>query len=152
MYLNHSSIKVPNPVFLYESQQLVFDDDSEIINNQTTAKKQYADQFRSDLQRIFHLKSSLPSQIPRTKPDFEHFNKRQQRRKDQHKINICHSKYLPVRTELMRLARQASVWIRYKFMSSPDVNVSSPDYFRELLEGWMVDPCEDNNGQVQSGK
>jgi hypothetical protein len=137
MYLkqNTSPTKVPNPVFLYESQQLVFDDE--------TSNNQNARQFRMELQRILHLNASLPSILPRTKPDFDHFNKRQQRRKDQHKIDICHAKYQPVRTELMRLSRQASLWIRNELLNSPEVQVSSPDYFRELLERWMVDPCDE---------
>jgi hypothetical protein len=138
MYLTDSRPRVPNPVFLYESQQLVFGNAHDIDNTATSSTSEYARQFRIDLQRLLGLNDSLPVILPRTKPDLEHFSKRQQQRK----IRICHAKYLPLRTELMRIARQASVWIRKEFLKSPDVHISSPDYFQTLLQGWMVDPCE----------
>jgi hypothetical protein len=127
------SVVVPNPVFLYESQQLVFDDDALDHN---------ARQFRTDLQQLLGLNESLPKGMPRTKPDMEHFGKRLQKKKDQHKIKICDAQYQILRDELMSVARKTSVWIRNDFLKSPTVQVSSPDYFRKLLEGWMVDPCE----------
>jgi hypothetical protein len=126
----------PIPFFLYESQQLVFD------NNDNNDIDKYARQFRTDLRRILDLNESLPEVMPRTKPDMEHFGKRLQKKKDKHKIKICDAQYQLLRDELMSVARKTSVWIRNEFLKSPTVQVSSPDYFRKLLEGWMVDPCE----------
>jgi hypothetical protein len=57
-------------------------------------------------------------------------------------IDICDERYGLVRAELMKNAIAASRWIREYFLESPDVTVSSPEYFRSLLEGWMTDPCD----------
>ena len=71
------------------------------------------------------------------------------------KINICDDEHIPVRTDLMRIARGSSVWIREYLLDSLSsattaggggggVVVSSPHYFRTLLKDWMVDPCGGN--------
>jgi hypothetical protein len=129
LFFPNTTSRMPNPVFLYESQQL-----SDV--NQSRAR-----QFREDVRRVLGLDGELPA-IPQSKPDFGHFNPRQQARKDRHKIDICQDLYLPVRTALMKISREASPWIRTSFVSSPDVVVSSPDYFDDLLLGWMDDPCD----------
>jgi hypothetical protein len=131
-----SATPVPNPIFLYETNQLNFED----THNSTTAH--YSDQLRRDLQVQLGLNSPLDMTMSRAKPDMEHFNERQQRRKDRHKIHICREQYLPLRKALMVIARRSSEWIRNDFMKSPDVFVSSPDYFVALMEKWMMDPCE----------
>jgi hypothetical protein len=143
---------MPNPVFLYVSEQLT---------HQDTA---HSKTFRYDLLRLLGLLPTstsetttnttlmrqrqkefinlLPDVIPRSKPDFEHFSQREQSRRNRNKIDLCQERYVPVRTELMNIAKEASVWIRTSgFLSSPSVTVSSPDYFMELLLGWMTDPC-----------
>jgi hypothetical protein len=57
-------------------------------------------------------------------------------------IDICDAQYGPLRIELMKNAVDASRWIREYFLRSPDVTVSSPEYFRRLLKEWMQDPCD----------
>jgi hypothetical protein len=42
----------------------------------------------------------------------------------------------------MDIAKPASEWIRTYFMQSPEVVVSSPEFFNELLLEWMEDPCD----------
>ena len=147
---------MPNPIFLYDSEQLT-------DTNRTRTR-----QFRDDLLRLLRLlpngksgarlsheqelqneqllDSLLPDIIPRTKPDFSHFSRREQRKKDRFKVKICQDRYKPIRHELVKNAQEASLWIRTSgFLSSPDVTVSSPDYFNSLLENWMDDPCQGNN-------
>ena len=147
---------MPNPIFLYDSEQLT-------DTNRTRTR-----QFRDDLLRLLRLlpnsksgarlshehqlqneqllDSLLPDIIPRTKPDFSHFSRREQRKKDRFKVKICQDRYTPIRHELVKNAQEASLWIRTSgFLSSPDVTVSSPDYFNSLLENWMDDPCQGNN-------
>lgn len=131
-----STTVVPNPIFLYETNQLKFED----THNSTTAH--YSDQFRKDLQVQLGLDSPLDMAMSRAKPDNSNFNPRQQRRKDRHKIRICNKQYLPVREALMVIARRTSKWVRNDFLKSPDVFVSSPDHFVGLMEKWMTDPCE----------
>jgi hypothetical protein len=120
----------PNPVFLFDVQQL----------SDKNATRALA--FRRDLQRSLGIKQPLP-EPPHKKPgNILHPNK--QARRDRFKIRICDDKYLPVRTELMRMAREASVWFRNSgFLDHPDVTVSSRDYFEEIMAtSWSTDPCE----------
>ena len=58
------------------------------------------------------------------------------------RMNICDEKYKPLRDELIRNGSAASKWIRTYFLGHPDVTVSSPAYFRELLLTWLEDPCD----------
>ena len=117
----HSSLpKSPNPVFLYEISQL-YDKDEE-------RKLKYV----SDLQRYLGLKQEMK----------ELAEDKQEKHKNPPPgtIDICeHDK---VRAILMQHATAASIWIREYFLESPDVIVSSPEYFNELVELWMVDPCD----------
>jgi hypothetical protein len=44
----------------------------------------------------------------------------------------------------MEQAMNASTWIRQYFLHSPDVVVSSRDYFiHDLMASWKRDPCFD---------
>lgn len=135
---------VPNPIFLYETNQLRFES---IPNNSLKANyNYYSNQFRTDLQSLLRLDSPLDMGMSQAKPDMNHFNDRQQRRKDRHKIHICEEQYEPLRRALMVIARRSSEWIRHEFIKTPDVFVSSPDYFQSLMEKWEVDPCTENEG------
>ena len=141
LYLMDPIPRIPNPIFLYEMQQLVFDDKNDGGGDNII---DYAQTFRNDLKKLLNLNTSLPSTIQRRKPDMNHFNKRQQRRKNKFKINICEPKYQPLRDELMKVARESSVWIRNEFIQSDDVFVSGN--FRSHMEAWMDDPCQGQRG------
>ena len=57
--------------------------------------------------------------------------------------DICRQPhYQRLHSELLRLARTNSLWIRLVFLKAPDVQVNSREYSEELLQAWMVDPCE----------
>uniref|UniRef100_A0A7S2EMF7 Sulfotransferase domain-containing protein n=1 Tax=Ditylum brightwellii TaxID=49249 RepID=A0A7S2EMF7_9STRA len=93
--------------------------------------------FRNDLRDFLGLKQDLPPMIPTEK-------KRKERSDERHEffINICDAKHAALRHVLLQHGRDASDWIREFFIHSPDVVVSSPDYFVELLRRWGQDPCD----------
>jgi len=65
-------------------------------------------------------------------------------------IDICEDRYRMLRSELMKNAREASEWIRTYFLVHPDVTVSCPEHFVELLKKWMTDPCVERSGKLES--
>ncbi len=118
---------VPNPVFLFDMHQLA--DDNE--------ERQIA--FRKDIQNFLGLTTELPP--PGNHKPGRKWDTKTQQKKDQAKIDICDAKHIPVRKELMRLAKRNSEWIRTVFLDSPNVFYSSRPYLEELLSDWMTDPC-----------
>lgn len=126
---------MPNPILLIENRQL---NDDNAIRMST---------LRTDIQRYLGLNQELPSTVPEE-------NMRRSP-KATSIFNICEDQYLPLRSELMHVARNSSIWIRQYFLKSPDVTVSSREYFDELLLSWMQDPCleektrtEENNKAI----
>lgn len=110
---------VPNPVFLYEVSQLRDD----VGGDQRGL-------FLRDLSNFVGLKEPLV--------EVYHTNRIREARR----LDICDGdKYLEVRGALMEIAVNASTWIRNYFLRSPDVTVSSPAHFDEILRSWTVDPC-----------
>jgi hypothetical protein len=109
-----------NRVFLYELNQL----------HDSNATR--ANQYLVDLQNYLGISHQLPAIA--------------EGKKETHgappPLDICDEKYRLIRVELMKNSRDASQWIREYFLESPDVTVSSPEYFRSLVEEWMKDPCE----------
>lgn len=143
---------MPNPVFLFDVQQLA-------DTNQTRAAA-----LRYDLSRFVGLQpreheqdqntnessSLLSKQIPHSKPG-KFRSPARQVELDAHKMDICHPAHLLLRRDLMRMARTSSLWIRRYFipvqqqqLQQRKITISSPDYFVRLLEDWMYDPCGDN--------
>lgn len=57
-------------------------------------------------------------------------------------IDICDGQYKDIRDVLLMHARRSSRWILDYFLQSPDVLVSSREYFVETLENWGKDPCD----------
>mmetsp|Transcript_13995 Transcript_13995/g.26197 ORF Transcript_13995/g.26197 Transcript_13995/m.26197 type:complete len:402 (+) Transcript_13995:257-1462(+) len=89
--------------------------------------------FRRDLQHFLHLDKGF-SIIP-------HQKRKRDDIKSTAKINICKEQFLPVRNELMNIARNASLWLRNYFMRGDNVFFSSEDFLIDALMKWMVDPC-----------
>lgn len=106
-----------NEVFLYEISQLHDDD------------KTRANQYLLDLKDFLGLKQNLQPIVP------------DDSKKKEKAIDICDDKFRLIRAELMKNAVEASIWIREFFLKSPEVRVSSPEYFNHLLSLWLVDPC-----------
>jgi hypothetical protein len=130
---------VPNPVFLFEMNQL---------SDDNTTRKEL---FGEDVAKFLELDTPLPEMVHH-KPGMSWAHKPGlQTLKDSMKIDICDDEHLPARKELMRISRGSSVWIREYFLSPAVLNdpnagvyVSSPEYLQTLLEDWMVDPCGDD--------
>lgn len=114
--------KLENPVFLYEISQMHDSDESRSA------------QYRADLQQYLGLQEPLEPLAESKESHGDHPNKDLE-------IDICSPKLSSVHAELMQIARDSSIWIRNYFLQLPEVYVSSPDHFDELLENWMVDPC-----------
>jgi hypothetical protein len=131
-FLPKKFIKVasPNPIFFLELSQLG-------DTNQTRAV-----QFRRDLQKFLDLDQELPP-VPTVRP----IDRRSNVKKNVTKIKICSDNHIPLRTELMKISRNASIWFRDFFLQSEDVIVSSQSYLEELLESWTVDPCGSKLGR-----
>ena len=116
------NLNVSNPIFFLDTHQLG-------DKNETRSMT-----LRRDLQQYLGLEDNL-APIPHIRP------KEKNDSKNITKISLCEDQYLPVRTELMRISRAASTWIRNYFLKAQDVHVSSPDFLEEILESWMEDPC-----------
>jgi hypothetical protein len=108
-----------NQVFLYEISQLGDEDDAR------------ADKYRRDLGSFLGLEHEI-SPIVRDEESLNYH----------YDLDICEDRYRPLRRALMDIAKPASEWIRTYFMQSPEVVVSSPEFFNELLLEWMEDPCD----------
>lgn len=127
---------IPNPVFLFEINQLSDDDESRL------------QRFREDVASFLELKTPLPPMLHR-KPGRMWEPTALQGAKNDLKINICDSEHVPVRTELMRISRTSSLWLQRYFldlrtMNATGIYVSSRDHLMDLLQGWMHDPCGDS--------
>jgi hypothetical protein len=114
---------VPNPVFLLDMHQLG-------DTNETRSM-----QLRRDLTEYLNL-DKLLSPIPHIRP-----NSNKEKSQNVTKIDLCEEQYLPVKTELLRISRASSVWIRSYFLDADGVHLSSREYLEEILRTWMSDPC-----------
>jgi Sulfotransferase domain len=115
--------KLDNPIFLYEISQMEETDEVLVA------------QFRQDLQSYLGLTQPIePLTELKESHDDDPFH-------DVAVINICDPEYTAVHDDLMDIAQRSSMWLRQYFLPLPDVHVSSPDHFHQLMENWMMDPC-----------
>jgi hypothetical protein len=118
-------IRTDRNVFLYEVSQL--SDRDNIRSNQ----------FRQDLQQFLHLNEPIPPFIW-FKPGKNHTEGTDNERK----IDICDVRYDKLRAILLKIAIEASNWLRQYFMHSNGVIVSSKSYLEStILKSWEIDPC-----------
>jgi hypothetical protein len=127
----HDSPKLMNPIFLYEIGQL---HDTDPIR---TA------QFREDLKNYLCLQTPIDELTESKESHSDHPNKSKE-------IDICSPDLKSVHDELMKIAHDASIWIRKYFLQLPNVHVSSPDHFNELLQAWLDDPCDKRKNRATS--
>lgn len=119
--------RMPNPIFFMEMKQLA-------DTNATRAK-----QFANDLEAFLGLPTNHLPPAMHVRPNTDRIKLTTT---DHLKMDICRPEFAPVLEEMVSISRSASLWFRQYFMASPDVTVSSPEYIGELLEAWMVDPCD----------
>lgn len=117
-------------VFLYEVSQLK-DPESEL-----------GQIFRTDLERFLDIEIPFHGTIPHVRPGQKPVSTEHQQQLDAKKIRICDDKYKDVRELLKAQASQSATWIQSVFLANPNVVVSSPEYFKQLLQTWHRDPCE----------
>jgi hypothetical protein len=118
-----------NQVFLYEMRQLGDEDEARSYK------------YRRDLGNFLGLEHELKPIVHKT-----HTNAVPASTTNSAKpvhLDICEDRYRPLRQALMEAAKSASEWIRTYFMQSPEVVISSPEFFNELLLEWMEDPCDE---------
>jgi hypothetical protein len=113
-----------NQVFLYDVKQIHDEDEARSYK------------YRRDLGNFLGLKYELPP-----------IGHNHTSRNYKYELDICEDRYQPLRRALMDVAKPASEWIRAYFMQSPEVYVSSPEYFNELLLEWLEDPCDKNSDE-----
>jgi len=99
---------------------------------------------KRDLADFLGLTHTFDQDAPHAIPGMK-WSAESQAIRDSRKIDICEEQYRPLRAELMKGARETSIWIRTFFLASKDVFISSPDAFDEAMRAWMNDPCEDES-------
>jgi hypothetical protein len=117
-----------NKVFLYESSQ-PYD-----LHNGRSAR------YRWDLETFLGLTEPLEPIPLRGETDGESYNYTSEN--FHYDIDICEDKFADLRRQLLEVGTTAAEWILKYFVPHPDVTVSSPDHFEELLLSWSIDPCE----------
>jgi hypothetical protein len=120
--------RLENPIFLYEISQM------------EEPNPVYKEQYRQDLEYFLELRQPLePLKSSHRKHENDPFKHLE--------INICDPQHADVHDELLRISRNASIWIRDYFVPLPEVHISCPEHFHELLLEWMLDPCIARNTQ-----
>ncbi|KAL7547185.1 hypothetical protein ACHAWF_010503 [Thalassiosira exigua] len=116
----------PNPfkVFVFASDQL--QDKDEMRRTK----------FQTDLQEFLGLKVPMMdlAKAPKVNSSGNHTRHPEE-------IDICDRRYDGIRKQLLASGKKTSLWIRNKFIKSPDLAVSSEDYFSALITKWGEDPC-----------
>jgi hypothetical protein len=110
-----------HPVFLYEVSQ-PFDG-----SNQTRLE-----QYCQDVSDFIGISPALEPIVPREKPGVNYH----------YAIDICDDVYADLRADLLEMGGIAAEWIKTYFIPLPDVKVSSPEHFIEMLNTWTTDPCD----------
>jgi hypothetical protein len=123
----------PNPVFLYDTEQLADQDQERMA------------QFRQDLQEFLGLSEPLPPVLHYSPGKI--LNETLQQERDAKKIDICSDQFVELRQILLEKAKRSAYYIGKYFIHAPDVMVSSPDYFVQILDSYTQDPCQTKKGE-----
>jgi hypothetical protein len=129
-------IRVPNPLFLYDTSQL----ERNVGDNSGESPPRWIAQFGLDMANFLGLLSPLPPP-PRHSPGKLLQNVTLQAQRNAKKIRICDEKYREQRLHLLEIGSRAGRWILDYLLPEDDVFVSNPHHFRELLDGYSRDPC-----------
>jgi hypothetical protein len=117
---------LPNPVFLYAVEELADKDVARQAN------------FRRAVQDFLGLSEPLPPLIHYAPG--RRWTGKIQRERNGLKMDICGDRFAPLRSELMRLAVQNSVWLS-EFITYPTVSVALESHMLQVLDSWTRDPC-----------
>lgn len=104
-----------------------------------------AEDVNADLERFLGLETGdLPRPPPRSGDERPKVSYSYPTGYEEYILNICDVAYKPMRDVLLDSSRKASRWIKEYLLhpsNSERVIVSNIDIFEQLLEGWEVDPC-----------
>ena len=130
---------IPNPVFLYEQNQMDGHKFPKIANA-----------FRLDLSEYLELKLPLNSLEEATQniyvyepsgnntdPSVVQVNGTL----GENILNICEPRYQALRDELVVIGRDVAKWVDKYYSSQAHVTSSSPDFIRRMLKRYKDDPC-----------
>ena len=125
----------PHSVFLYDQNQIDGRKAPEI-----------AETFRRDMSSYLGVSPMLPSLQQATQLSYENTTESAQETQrrtimESKLINICNSEFDDMRNELVKVGSDAADWILNYYMPLPNVYVSSPEYFRQVLQEYKSDPC-----------
>ncbi len=122
--MGHSAV-VPNKfqIFIYSLEQM---EDTNVTRT---------DKLRHALESFMNFKHQMK---PLGHENLNHFVGKKAYKET---IDICDDKYLDLRRELIQKGRETQMWIRNKFLQSPDVTVANRNHFLKLLDKWEQDPC-----------
>jgi len=122
---------IPNKIFLYEINQASPQRGEDVDHDPLF------DQYRHDLSNYLGLQT--PLDVPK--------HATREHRTDGNYLatlmDICEDQHSHLRKVLLKHGTHASQWIREYFMPHPDVVVSNPEHFQQLLRSWSNDPCEE---------
>lgn len=127
--LKDHPVRSPNPIFLFDTDQL---GDTDPVRLAT---------FRRDVQTFLGLSMPLLEEHPHYSPG-KKLNATTQAERNELKLDICQEQHAPLRQELLTASQHAAFWIRTYFLKAPDVFVSSPDFFDQIMDSYMRDPCD----------
>jgi hypothetical protein len=130
--LKDNPVRSPNPVFLYDTQQLADKD------------PQRNAMFRKDVAEYLGLTLPLDDN-PHYSPGKKLTNATEQAERDAKKLNICLDEHAGIRKKLLEASRHAAYWIRTYFIHASDVYVSNPKNFEEIMDSYMHDPCDNKS-------
>ena len=125
----------PHSVFLYDQNQI----DGRKVPD-------VAETFRRDMSAYLGVSPMLPSLQQATQLSYENKTesaeeKRTRQLIESKLIDICQPEFDDMRNELVKVGSDAADWILTYYLPLPNVHVSSPEYFRKVLEEYKSDPC-----------
>jgi len=123
-----SKIEASRKVFLYDIHQL--------------KNEALMESFLRDLEEFLGLDTPLKGPMIHVTPGRKHWSKEYEEKLMARKIDICDDRFTDLRGLLQKQASKSSDWILDEFLTNPNVKVSSPDYFKSLVQEWHNDPCD----------
>ena len=110
----------------------------------TTVQREKADRFVNDIENYLGLEGPTLERfrIKKKKITTVKGSKGSKDDATNKKFNICETKYINLRHELLKIGKNSSQWIIDYFIKSSHVFVSNEEHFVELVKRWDKDPCK----------
>merc|ERR1712238_544708 len=110
----------------------------------TTVQREKADRFVNDIENYLGLEGPTLERfrIKKKKITTVKGSKGSKDDTTNKHFNICETKYINLRHELLKIGKNSSQWIIDYFIKSSHVFVSNEEHFVELVKRWDKDPCK----------